>query len=714
MPPEIPPTNRPVATATKRLEPADLWSERKPLEPKSPRGLRLMSANATYSVVERGTRVVTHDCLTGAPFETLFDLKSCPELDVKTIDAPTFSRDESKLLIAVRQVKYHRSAFTACHFIWDIAQRSLTPLSTREGQCLATFSPDGSRVAFVSQNDLFVSEPAKGGETRITSDGVLDSIINGRPDWVYAEEFGMARAFEWSPDGNRIAFLRFDETKVPSVTLLRHNGGYPEPVSYKYPRAGEANSVVSLQMYDLRSGTTRTLLTTDGDWEYIPRIQWTPDGAGLATLRVNRMQNAAEWLLFAGDDTAPSTLLLEQDRRYVSAADRLHFLPDGAGFAVVSEASGWRHVHLYDMTGKHVRQVTKGRWDVQTLYGCAESDGRLYFCSAQPTPLQRTVWSVAPDGTGLQTLSKLPGSNTVAFSENMERFVLTHSSAATPPRISIHDASGEETRVLERNTRLRRKLAAYHTADREFFTFQNEKSDSLNGWLVKPANFESSRKYPVLMTVYGGPGSQTVTDSWMFGWEQYLAQEGYVVASIDGRGTGARGAAFRKCTYGRLGKLEVEDQAAGARHLAGLPFVDGERIGTFGWSYGGFMACGCILRAPEVFRAAIAVASVVNFRYYDTVYTEKLMGTPQGNPRGYDTNAPLTYASNLSGRLLLVHGLNDDNVHAQNSFELVEALTKAGKDFETHFVPNRDHGISGGNTRLNLYMRMNRFLRENL
>jgi len=698
----------------RKITPEDLWSEKKTFRPKSIPGLRSTESGLCYTVLEDKTRIVRYSYETGEPLETVFDAAWFKPRVVKEVEAYDLSKDEARVLLSTKSKRVHSHWSTADWYVWDREPRSPMRLSRQPGLRLATFSPDGGKVAFVSRNNLFIRDLASGEELQVTGDGRAGSIINGAADWVYEEEFGLARAYQWSPDGAYLAYARFDESRVRAFTLLRYDGGYPQRITYKYPRAGERNAVVSVHVYDLARRESRTVDIGEESDQYIPRIKWTETPGLLAVLRLNRLQNRLVYLLCNTVDGSSRVLHIEENDRYVEVDDSLTFLDDREHFIILSERSGWRHIHLHDMRGRGVRQITAGDWDITKFHGYDQENQRLYFTAARPTPLHRSVYSIKLDGTDELKLTPDDGWNSASFSTGCRYFINTHSDASTQPVVSLHDGSGNRVRVLEDNKALRDTLQHYRIGRKEFFTFATSEGVQLNGWMIKPPNFDESRRYPVLMTVYGGPDSQTVTEGWGVGWDHYLAQEGYVIASVDGRGTGGRGEEFRKCTYLQLGKLEVADQIEGARYLGALPYVDASRIGIFGWSYGGFMAASCILRGPDTFKAAIAVAPVTSYRYYDTIYTERYMRTPRENPDGYDGNAPVAYAENLKGKLLLVHGGADDNVHYQNSLELVEALVKAGKQFEVHFLPNRDHGISGGNTELHLFRRMTDFLRRNL
>lgn len=697
----------------KKITPEDLWSEKKIFQPKSIPGLRSMESGLTYTSLEDKKKIVQYSYETGERVDTLFDAELVKSSGITEIAHYELSHDEKRILLATKTQKIYRHSFYARFYVWNVEKKSLTALSRRTKMQLATFSPDGNKVAFVSNNDLFIKDLAKGEETRITTDGRINHIINGVSDWVYEEEFGLKCAYTWSPDGAYLAYLRFDESRVKQFTMQRFNGGYPNMVEYKYPRAGEDNSIVSVYIYDVNAAKVQRVDVGDESDQYIPRIKWTKTPGELAVMRLNRLQNRLDLLACNASDGKSKVFYTEENERYTEPDDSLTFLDDKKHFILVSEQSGWRHVHLFDMNGGGT-QITKGEWDMTEYHGFNNENQRIYYTAAVPTPLHRTLYSVKIDGTDEKKLSTEDGANSAAFSKGFRYYINTFSSANTPPVITLHDATGDLVRVLEDNSALNKILEDYDISYKEFFKFTTSEGIELNGWMIKPPSFDEKKEYPVLMTVYGGPNSQTVTQGWGMGWDQYLAQEGYIVASVDGRGTGGRGEDFRKCTYLQLGKYEVIDQVEGAKYLGTLPYVDASRIGIFGWSYGGFMASGCILRGAEVFKTAVAVASVTNFRYYDTIYTERFMRTPQENPTGYDENAPLSYAKNLEGKLLLVHGITDDNVHYQNSLELVEALVKESKQFEVHFLPNRDHSITGGTTHMNLYPKMTDFLKRNL
>ena len=707
----MPSRKRPAKSKPRQIRLEDLFGKKNRFEAKSIQGLQSLRDGLHYTTLERGKRIVVHRYDTGKPVRTLLNAARFGK-KLKKIQAYALSKDENRILVSTDHQKLYRHSHTATYYVFDLRTGKLLPVSKEPRQQLACLSPDGRKVALVSRNNLYLVDLARKSQTPLTRDGKAGSIINGAPDWVYEEEFGLTRAFDWSPDGRYLAYYRFDERGVRQFTIPMYRGGYPEQVSYKYPRAGEKNSTVSIHIYGVSTGRTVAVDIGKDQEQYVPRMKWTPD-SHLVVARLNRLQNRGEYLLADPAKGRTRRLLVEKDRRYVEL-DHPVFLEKQEGLLHLSERDGWRHIYHYDMRGKLVRQVTRGRWDVTGLLGCDEQAGWVYYISAQPTPRHRTLYATRLDGTGARRLSTQVGLNSASFSKGFKYYINTFANATTPPLITLHEASGRRIRTLQTNARLKGVARRCNVPAKEFFAFTTSQGITLNGWTIKPPGFNGRRKYPVLMTVYGGPNSQTVMDSWAVGWEHLLAQRGYVVASVDGRGTGGRGEKFRKCTYRTLGKLEVIDQIEAARYLGSRAYVDASRIGIFGWSYGGFMACGCILRGAKVFKAAVAVAPVSSFRFYDTVYTERFMRTPRENPAGYDDWAPLSHAGKLEGKLLLVHGMADDNVHFQNSLELAARLIEADKHFQMHFVPNKDHGVNGHPTRLNLFARMTDFVLENL
>lgn len=689
---------------------------------KQVRSINWMKDGSFYSALENG-RIVKHQVTDGAAVETLFDEGvSVENLGQKiTIADYTLSSNEQKILIETDPEQIYRRSSRAENFVYDIKTKKLTKLSAGGKQSFATFSPDGTKIAFVRQNNLFMVDLNTMSERQITTDGKWNNIINGMCDWVYEEEFSFAKAFFWSPDSRKIAFYTFDESKVPEYNMQMWGKLYPTDYRYKYPKAGEPNSTVSISVYNLvDTKTVKMDLGKETDL-YIPRIRWTINTNVLSISRLNRYQNKMELIhadAFTGKTT---TILIEESRTYVDVenfGDDLTYLADGKSFIMSSEKDGYKHLYQYDMSGREVRQITTGKWEVDNFYGIDESSNTLYFTSTEIASIERHLYSISLDGKVKKKLSIDRGVNSANFSPDFKYFILNNSASNSPLKVSLYRSSNAQlVKVLEDNADLRARLTGYTISPKEFTVIKTADGVELNSWIIKPANFDPNKKYPLLMFVYGGPGSQQVLNQYdgaNFYWYQILAQKGYIVACVDNRGTGGRGSEFKKCTYLNLGKLEVRDQIESAKYFGKLPFIDATRIGIQGWSYGGFMASNCLLQGADVFKAAIAVAPVTNWRYYDTVYTERFLRTPQENPSGYDDNSPVTHAKNLKGNFLLVHGTGDDNVHFQNAVALEDALIKNNKQFQSFYYPNKNHGIAGGNTRLHLYTMMTNFLEKNL
>jgi len=690
------------------------------------RGFRSMNDGESYSVAEsRGTKLVVHSYETGETIKTLLDLARMNDSKLKAFSDYDFSTDESKVLLLTDKEAIYRRSFTANYFVYDLTKQAIIPVSENGKQQLATFSPDGSKIAFVRTNNLFFTDLLTGEEIQITTDGKFNYIINGTPDWVYEEEFSFNKAFEWSPDGQYLAWVRFDESQVPQFSMTMFQGQtpsiddnklYPGVTTYKYPKAGDPNSVVTVNTYNIETSEKKIIdIGTETDI-YIPRIRFTQDPGQLAILRLNRLQNKLDVLLAEPATGKTKVLLTESNKYYVDGKsyDDMQFLKDKTHFTMLSERDGFTHIYLYDMQGKLVNQVTKGRFDVTTVNGCDVKNKLIYYTSAEPTPYQREVYSIKWDGSGKKKLSVNTGTNAIRFSEGFKYYTLTASNATTPSTTVLYNSKGKLVRVVDDGMALTEKLKEYKFTYREFFNFKTTDNVDLNGWMLKPPGFDPAKKYPVFMTQYSGPNSQSALDSWSFGWENYLAQLGYIVVCVDGRGTGGRGETFRKVTYMQLGKYETIDQVESARYLGSLPFVDGSRIGIWGWSFGGYISSSCMVKGNGIFKMGIAVAPVTNWRYYDNIYTERFMRTPQENPKGYDQNSPLNFAKDFKGNFLICHGTADDNVHVQNTMEFTERLVQANKQFEMQLYTNRNHGINGGNTTYHLYTRMINFILEKL
>nr|WP_221307516.1 S9 family peptidase [Rhabdobacter roseus] len=695
-------------------------------------GVNWMKQGGFYSSLGPG-RVVKYSIATGEAVEVLFDQRTVSvegNSQKIEIDDYQLSADERKLLLTTDEEPIYRHSTKAEYFVYDLATQKLTRLSTQGKQQYATFSPDGRRVAFVRDNNLFVTDLTTRQERAITTDGKFNEVIYGGADWVYEEEFSFAKAFEWSPDGRKIAFYRFDERAVPEYNMQVWGAQYPIDYRFKYPKAGDPNSTLQILVHDLEQQKTTPMdIGTETDM-YIPRINWTRDPNLLSIRRMNRLQNRLD-LLHADATTGTSRVVLtEESDTYVDLefTDDLKYLANGTQFIHSSERSGYKHLYLYDMNGQLLRQLTTGGWEVSEFLGVDETTNTLYFTSTEVSPLERHLYRLSiavPKRTPRNYKAPQPvrltekrGMNSINLSPDFRYYLEYNSSADSPLQVTLRQApTGEVVRVLETNARLQSTLAEYRIVKPEFFQFTTTQGTSLNGWMLKPANFDPAKKYPVLMFVYGGPGSQTVTDGWGsrdFYWYQTLVDKGYLVVSVDNRGTGARGKAFRAATYAQLGKLETEDQIEGAKYLGTLPYVDKSRIGIWGWSYGGYMTSLCMTLGADYFKAGIAVAPVTTWRYYDTIYTERYLKRPQDNAAGYDENSPINHAEKLKGKFLLIHGTGDDNVHFQNSVDFVEALIGANREFETFYYPNRNHSIYGGNTRYHLYRKMTKFVEENL
>ncbi len=632
-----------------------------------------------------------------------------------------FSPDEQRVLISSETEKIYRHSTKEEYYVLDMASRKLSRLSKNGKQRYASFSPDGSKVAFMRENNIFIADLKSGTEEKITPDGEFNKIINGGTDWVYEEEFAFDCAFFWSPDGKKIAFYRFDESEVKEFSMNEYGALYPTEYRFKYPKAGEKNSDVKILMYDVVSKTTKQMdIGTEKD-QYIPRIDWTADPNTLCIIRMNRLQNKMEMLLGDASSGTTRTILTKTSPAYVDihedAGNFFHFLKDKKRFTLWIDDDGFNHIYLYDLNGKQLSQVTKGNWDVMKYEGIDESTNTLFYLSSEDSPMEKQLYSIRLDGSEKKKLSTRKGTNSPAFSEGMKYFVNTHSDANTPSFVTLNSSGGKEIRVLEENKDLRSRMEEFYLSKKEFFKFKTSEGIELNGWMIKPAHFDATKKYPVFMTVYGGPGINTVNDAFTgsdYFWHQMLAEKGYIVVSVDNRGTGGRGRDFLKCTYKQLGNLETKDQIEAAKYLGGLNYVDKARIGIQGWSYGGYMSSLCITKGSDFFKAAIAVAPVTNWRFYDSIYTERYMGLPQENGSGYDDNSPINHTRELKGKFLLVHGTADDNVHFQNSVEMISSLVKANKQFDLMVYPDKNHSISGGSTKLHLYTKMTNFLTENL
>lgn len=624
-----------------------------------------------------------------------------------------FNDNETKLILGKDLKKVYRRSKKGSYYTYDIASKRVSIIGKDIQE--PSFSPDNSKVAYAQNNNLYILDLKTNQIIQVTNDGETNSIINGTTDWVYEEEFGFVKAYEWSNDGNFIAFLRFDESNVREFSMnVTGNELYPSQHVFKYPKAGEDNAKVSLHMYDVKSKTTKKISL--GNYEYIPRIQWSNEPNVLVATTLNRHQNDLKLHKVFALRSSSTLLLNEKDDAYVDINDNLTFLNDNS-FIWTSEKDGFNHIYHYDFNGKLINQITKGDWEVTRYYGYNADKKTIYYQSVENGSINRGVYSIGLDGNNKKLLSNEVGNNTASFSDNLNYFINTHSTSEVPPIYSLYSAEGEMLKVIKDNSALKEKLADYKITPKEFSTIKIN-GEELNMWMIKPADFDENKEYPLLMFQYSGPGSQQVANRWNGTndyWHQMLAQQGIIVACIDPRGTGLKGRDFKKVTQKELGKYEVEDQIAAAKKLAQRSYIDKENIGIWGWSYGGFMSTNCLLKGNDIFSTAIAVAPVTSWRFYDTVYTERYMQTPQENPSGYDENSPINYADKLEGNYLLVHGSGDDNVHQQNTMRMINALVEADKQFDLFIYPDRAHGIrKGNNTRLNLYKKMTSFIHESL
>lgn len=642
-----------------------------------------------------------------------------------SFDDYAFSSDEKYILLATDSRPIYRYSFTANWKVYDRSSKTFKTIFEGKPVQEPLFSPDTTKVGFVFENNLYYQDLSSGKVTQITTDGKKNEIINGICDWVYEEEFGFVRHFDWNADGTAIAFVKFDESKVREFYIpVYENNLYPYEMRFKYPKAGEDNSQVSLHIYELEPGKTSEINLNSVENYYIPKIKFTKDKNTLAVLTSNRHQNKVDVNFVEINSQKINKLFSETDEKWIDTDNfTLEFLDDN-GFLWTSERDGNRHIYHYDKTGKLKNQVTKGDWEVTDFYGYNSKDNSVYFQSnshnGKRISTENQVQKIGLDGKKMVYLTDKHGTNAAEFSKTFEYFINSYSSNLQPPTYYLRSGKdNKELAVILENSAAASRLAADGVGTKEFFTMKVNGAD-LNAYIIKPKDFDKNKKYPVLMYQYSGPGSQTVSNSWLNTndqWHFMLAQKGYLVVCVDGRGTGGKGAIFKKQTYMDLGKKEVDDQIEVARQLSQYEYVDASRIGIWGWSYGGYMSSNCIFRGGDVFKMAIAVAPVTNWRYYDTVYTERFMRTPQENPNGYDKNSPITYAGQFNDKedhFLLIHGTADDNVHVQNSMDLATALISQNKQFDMMIYPDKNHGIYGGNTRIQLYTLMTNYILENL
>ena len=694
------------------------FSSKSTFNVKSITGINWMRDGQFYSTLQ-DNKIVKYDITTGAQVEVLLDGKALtPQLQ---IDGYSITPDEKKVVFSTETRSIYRRSYVAEYYIFDFTTRQLKKLSPNGKQSYATISPDGTKVAFVRGNNLFYTILADMREIQVTIDGRFNSIINGSTDWVYEEEFAFVKAFLWSPDSKKLVYYRFDETDVKEYNMqVWGNSLYPQDYRFKYPKAGEANSKVEIWFYDLASRVkTKADLGSDADY-YVPRMTWTQNVSLLSVRKLNRLQNKLELLHINATSGKSKLIIEEKNASYIDikSLDGLVYLRDRDHFIWVSEAAGYIHLYLYTIEGTLVRQITKGNFEVSAFLGFDDRTKTLFYTSTEVSPLERHFYSISLRGDRKRQLTTQRGTHAINVSPDFKFYIDQYSSANLATQANLYEVkSNNHIKELENNRELMDIANTVGLAEKTFFKVKSGGEDSLLAYMLKPADFVAGKKYPALVYQYSGPGSQNVSDSWAgnhYYFHQLLTQHGYIVVVVDTRGTGARGEKFKKSTYKQLGKLELEDVIATAKHLSTLSYVDPARLGVWGWSYGGYVTALALTKGSGLFKVGIAVSPVTNWRFYDTIYTERYLQTPQANPAGYDDFSPLTHVENMQGNLLLVHGTGDDNVHVQNSLLFSQALVHAGKQFSEFFYTDKHHGIPGPKTRHHLYSMMLKYLQENL
>ena len=697
---------------SKEITLEDIWQNYN-FYPKSYRGLNSMNDGEFYTQIkngEEGQEIIKYSFKNGKRVVRLF---KSSDFKIKRINSYSLSNDDKLMLLATETESIYRYSKKAIYYVFNIQNNKIKKLSDNKVR-YPTFSPDGTKVAFVFENNLYIKDITNGKENQITFDGKKNNIINGASDWVYEEEFKLVRGFEWSADSRTIAFYKFDESHVKEFSMDKFNGNlYPTQEVFKYPKAGEANSTVSVYLYNI-DDDEKKLIYTEEDYEYIPRIKWSNDPNILTMIGLNRHQNKLDFIVVDSKDGSNRVLFTEEDKYYIDINDNLTFLPNNF-FIWTSEKKGYNHIYLKGLDGSE-EQITSGSWEVTSFYGLDSDKMEIFFSSTEDGSINRSIYCLDLDSGKRKKLSTQTGTNSAKFSNGLKYYINTYSNANTPPIFTLHKADGSLIKTIEDNTEFQNKLEEYNISEKEFITIYTDNAD-LNAWIIKPPNFDDNKKYPLFMFLYGGPGSQKVLNRYEgnnFYWYQMLAQKGYVIACVDNRGTGGKGAEFKKMTYKELGKYETIDQIDAAKYFGSLNYIDEKRIGIQGWSYGGYMSSLAITKGADVFNLAVAVAPVTNWRYYDNIYTERYMQTPQENPSGYDENSPINHVEKLKGKYLLIHGTADDNVHVQNTYEMSSALVRANKQFDLFVYPDKNHGIYGKNTRYHLYKKITNFILDNL
>ena len=686
-------------------------------EPKRLESILSMKDDNHYTVLEQNAElnsslIILNSFINPKKREVLFDSKRFSEnLEISSY---SFSKDEQNLLLETHSDPIYRRSKQGVYWIYNLKSNELQKLTDEKVQ-EPTFSPDGKNVAYVYRRNIYVKNLITKATMQLTFDGDYQ-IINGITDWVYEEEFGFVRAFHWSPDSKKIVFMRFDESNVPIFSMgIYGKDTYPFPYMFRYPKAGETNASVDLFVLELESRIRQPIIFKEKPY-YIPRIKFDGGQNTLIIQTINRHQNDLRVFSYNIENKTFRLLINEKDKAYVSIHDDLKFIDDN-NFLWTSERDGYKHIYHYDKNGNLINQVTKGNWEVTKMYAYNSDLKEIYYQSVEGSSIERGIFAIKINGKGKRILQPTNGTNGANFSKKGSYYIHSYSDEKTPPKYALYQTRKNKLiSELLNNQKLCKRLESYNLSNREFSTL-NVNGLNFNMWMIKPDNFDPKKKYPLLMFQYSGPGSQQVSNRWGDSrtiWHKSLANKGYIIACVDGRGTGFKGAEFKKSTYLNLVKYESIDQIEAAKSLGSLSYIDESRIGIWGWSFGGHMAAQCLFTGKEVFSMAIAVAPVTNWRFYDTIYTERFMRTPQENPDGYDLNSPLNYADKLEGKFLIIHGSADDNVHVQNTMRLVEELIQEDKQFEWMIYPDKNHGIFGGNTRRHLYTKMTNFIIENL
>jgi len=709
-------------SAQQKLSLEEIWGKYA-FMPKSAKGFNVLKDGKTYvdissSKTDGVVTLETYDLRSGKVLKEIVNGNDV-KYEGKLFDLQGYelSPNEDKLLIAENTEYVYRRSPKATYYVFDIASKKMTRLSTGAKQMFPKFSPDGKKIAYVKDNNLWYRDLINNTEVQVTIDGAANKIKNAWADWVYEEEFSKADYFDWNSNSQHLAFVRFDEERVKEYTMDYFRGDlYPEKYTFKYPKAGEDNSIVSVHIYDLNSKKTVKADIGENTDIYIPRIQFSNMPSQLCIQRLNRLQNKLEFLFADAASGKTTVVYTDEASTYVDITDDLRFVGT-KGFITSSERDEFNHLYFFDFQTKQLRQITKGNWDVIAFDGFDEATNTLYYVSTENGAINRDVYSISLDGKTKKRLSKRDGQTSFEFTQGYKYYISSYSNANTPPVYELYSIDGKLVKVLEDNSVLLAKMKTYNLAPKTFWKYASSAGHTLNAWMMKPVNFDSTKKYPVYMYAYGGPGSNEVNNAWDgfdYFWHNLLTQEGYIVVCVDNRGTLGRGRQFKHATYLQLGNLETRDQLEVAGYLGGLPFVDKSRIGFQGWSFGGYMASLMITKGAGIIKTAVAVAPVTNWKYYDNIYTERFMRKPADNKAGYEENSPVNFTKNITGKYLLIHGSADDNVHLQNSMEMAAALVKNNVPFDFMVYPNKNHGISGGYTRLHIYSKILKFVKENL